>query len=73
MSNYYERCWRCGKKLICSGNFMISDWEGVEMNDDDDAMITDYICPHCGAEYSITDVPESMKKNYPYWKNIKEE
>ena len=69
MENYKEKCWRCGKELICHGNFMISDWEGIDMNEDDDAMITDYYCPFCGMEYSITDTPRNQMKNYPYFKN----
>jgi hypothetical protein len=62
MEDYKEKCWRCGKELICHGNFMISDWEGIDMNEDDDAMITDYYCPFCGMEYSITDTPRNQMK-----------
>ncbi len=67
-----EKCWRCGKELICQGDFMISDWEGIDMDDDDDAMITDYYCPFCGIEYSVTDTPKNQEKNYAYF-NMKDE
>ena len=69
MEDYIEKCWRCGKELICSGNFMLRDWEGENMDENDDAMITDYTCPYCGASYSVTDTPNNEKKNYPYFKN----
>ena len=68
MKNYAERCWLCGTKLFCSGNFMISDWEGIEMIEDDVAMITDYVCPNCGTEYSVTEPSEALKEHYNYWK-----
>jgi len=68
MKKYAEKCWLCGKELICSGNLMISDLEGIDMKEDDDAMITDYVCPNCGTEYSITEPSENIKKHYPYWK-----
>lgn len=48
---------------------MVSDWEGIEMNEDDDAMITNYTCPFCGVEYTVTDTPRNQMKNYPYFKN----
>ena len=40
--------------------------------EDDDAMITDYYCPFCGAEYSVTDTPKNQEKNYAYF-NMKDE
>lgn len=63
-----EKCWRCGHELICSGNFMISDY-GDDLNEDDDAIITNYFCSNCGASYEVTDTPENEKKHYPYWNN----
>lgn len=47
---------------------MISDWEGIEMDENDDAVITDYYCPYCGMEYSITDTPKNQMNNYQYFK-----
>lgn len=48
---------------------MVSELEGVEMNEDDDTIVTEYSCPFCGLEFSITDTPISQMKNYPYFKN----
>jgi len=64
-----EKCWRCGHELICSSNFMLSDWGYDSLDEDDDALITEYSCPNCGAQYSVIDTPENEKKNYPYWGN----
>lgn len=64
-----EKCWRCGHDLICSGNFMISDMEIDSLDENDDAIITDYLCPNCGAQYTVTDTPENDKQYYPYWKD----
>ena len=62
-----EKCMRCGHELIIGGNFMLSDFNGEDLAEDDDAMVTNAHCPHCGASYEIYDTPESEKKNYPYW------
>ncbi len=64
-----ERCWRCGKKLICQSNFMLSEWDGIDAEPDDDAIVTIYSCPFCGAEYTVTDTPRNQMEYYPYFKN----
>lgn len=46
---------------------MLSEINGEELPEDDDAIVTYAHCPHCGARYELTDTPESEKKNYPYW------
>ena len=38
-----------------------------ELNEEDDAMVTNAHCPYCGARYELYDTLESEKKNYPYW------
>ena len=58
---------RCGHDLIIGGNFMMSDVTGENLDEDDDAMITNASCPHCGASYELYDTPENEKPNYPYW------
>ena len=63
-----EKCMRCGHDIIIGGNDMISDIYGEELSDDEDAMVTNAQCPHCGAKYVITDVSEYEKQFYPYWK-----
>ena len=62
-----EKCMRCGHEIIIEGNFMLSEINGEELNEEDDAMVTYAICPYCGARYELTDTLESEKKNYPYW------
>ena len=62
-----EKCMRCKHKLILESNFMLSEINGEELSDDDDAMVTYAHCPYCGARYELTDTPQSEKKNYPYW------
>jgi ribosomal protein S27AE len=61
------KCMRCGHDLIIGGNFMLSEVTGTELDDDDDAMVTNASCPHCGASYELYDTPENEKPNYPYW------
>ena len=61
------KCMRCGHDLIIGGNFMMSDVTGENLDEDDDAMITNASCPHCGASYEWCDTPENEKPNYPYW------
>lgn len=58
---------RCGHEIIIGGNFMLSEINGEELNEEDDAMVTNAHCPYCGAGYELYDTPESEKKNYPYW------
>lgn len=65
--NNMEKCMRCGHEIIIGGNFMLSDISGEELNEEDDAMVTNAHCPYCGAGYELYDTPESEKKNYPYW------
>ena len=65
--NNMEKCMRCGHEIIIGGNFMLSEINGEELNEEDDAMVTNAHCPYCGARYELTDTPESEKKNYPYW------
>ena len=59
---------RCGHEIIIGGNFMLSEINGEELNEEDDAMVTNAHCPYCGARYELYDTPESEKKDYPYWK-----
>lgn len=61
------KCMRCGHELIIGGNFMLSEVTGAELEDDDDAIVSNTSCPYCGASYDIYDTPESEKENYPYW------
>lgn len=46
---------------------MLSEINGEELSENDDAMVTYAHCPYCGARYELTDTPENEKKNYPYW------
>ena len=50
-------------------NMLLSEINGEELNEEDDAMVTNAHCPYCGARYDLYDTPESEKKNYPYWNN----
>ena len=61
---------RCGHDLIIGGNFMLSEVTGTELDEDDDAMVTNASCPHCGASYELYDTPENEKPNYPYWDDM---
>ena len=62
------KCMRCDHELIIGGNFMKSDFDyDEELPEDDDCMVTNATCPHCGASYEIYDTPESEKEMYPYW------
>lgn len=62
-----EKCMRCDHELIIEGNFMLSEINGEELSEEEDAMVTNAHCPHCGARYELTDTPEIEKRNYPYW------
>ena len=68
-----ETCMRCGHDLILGGNFMLSDIDGEELPEEDDAMVTNATCPYCGAYYELYDTPLSERCNYPYWKEDCEE
>ena len=48
-------------------DFSDEEVEMVELNEEDDAMVTNAHCPYCGARYELYDTPESEKKYYPYW------
>ena len=58
---------RCSHNLILQSNFMLSEINGYDLDEDDDALVTYAVCPYCGARYELTDTPQSEKKNYPYW------
>lgn len=68
-----EKCMRCKHEIILEGNFMLSEINGEELNEDDDTMVTYAHCPYCGARYELTDTPESEKRNYPYWNSFKQD
>ena len=56
----------CGSELILGGNDMISDVdETVESLSKDDAMITNAVCPKCGANYIMTDATENEREEDP--------
>lgn len=57
-----EKCMRCGHEIIIGGNFMLSEINGEELNEEDDAMVTNAHCPYCGAGYELYDTPESERK-----------
>jgi DNA-directed RNA polymerase subunit RPC12/RpoP len=65
-----EKCMRCSHDLIINGNYMLSDLNEDLGEEDDDVMVTNAHCPHCGASYEIVDTPQSERKNYPYWNVI---
>ena len=46
---------------------MLSEVTGTDLEDDDDAIVTNATCPFCGASYELYDTPENEKANYPYW------
>lgn len=58
---------RCGEELIIGGNFMKSEIDCSDLDEQDDAIVSNASCPYCGASYEICDTPESEKKHYPYW------
>ena len=63
------KCFRCGHDLIIGGNHMLSEVMCDDtMTEDEDAMVTNATCPHCGAYYELYDTPEADKGCYPYWK-----
>lgn len=43
--NNMEKCMRCGHEIIIGGNFMLSEINGEELNEEDDAMVTNAYCP----------------------------
>jgi hypothetical protein len=48
---------------------MASECGFIDSDDqEDDAIVTDYFCPHCGLFYKVVDTPESEKEYYEYWK-----
>lgn len=50
---------------------MESDIDGSELEEDEDAMITEFSCPYCGASYTVRDTPKSEMKNYKYFNKKK--
>lgn len=63
------KCFRCGHDLIIGGNNMLSEiMDEDDMPEDEDVIVTNMSCPHCGAYYEVYDTPESGKRLYPYWK-----
>lgn len=61
---------RCGHEIIIGGNFMLSEINGEEFNEEDDAMVTNAHCPYCGAGYELYDTPESEKKKLSILESI---
>lgn len=63
------KCMLCDHEVIIGGNDMYSDVYGVDVGDEDDAMITNCQCPYCGTSYEVMETLPSERKKYPYWKN----
>ena len=49
----FGRCYVCGSPLTWNSDFMKSDIYGEELNDDDDAIVRNLSCGHCGASYTL--------------------
>ena len=64
----FGRCYVCGSPLTWNSDFMKSEIYGEELNDDDDAIVRNLSCGHCGASYEVCETSENDKKNYPFWK-----
>ena len=69
-------CPVCDHYVILSGNFMRSEWcgdvdeEDVDENGlyNDDVIVDNMICPHCGAVIAAIPCKPSEEKDYPYFK-----
>lgn len=66
-----DECMRCGHKIILESNFMLSEINGEDLSEEEDAIVTFAHCPFCGAMYTLTDTPISERHSYPYWRNEK--
>ena len=49
-----EKCMRCGHEIILEGNFMLSEINGEELNEEDDAMVTLWYDAAPGLMYSLS-------------------
>ena len=57
-------CTRCANELE-----LLDVWEG----DEEFGNTYVFYCPHCGARYECTEVPESEKKDYDFYANGEED
>lgn len=61
-------CLNCGHQVVCSDNFMLSDYFTEDISLDDDKMnFVLSTCQHCGISEIRWDTSENEKKKYPYW------
>lgn len=64
-------CFRCGAELAWQNDEMLCDVSSFH-EDDDEAVVSFYHCPKCGASYEIADCPKEERPNYEYWKKQNE-
>lgn len=63
-------CLNCGNKVYVTNNFMLSDYEGEDLPEDEDKM--NYCinqCSNCGCTEVRWDNSENERKEFEYWKN----
>ena len=60
-------CFRCGAEVIWQGDSMLSDVSPFHENDDE-AIVSSYHCPNCGADYEVYDCPKEERSKYNHWK-----
>jgi acetone carboxylase gamma subunit len=58
-------CFRCGHECIWQNDEMKSNFEGGDCSEDQDQMVSWYLCPNCGAMHEVWDPSFEDAKDYP--------
>lgn len=61
-------CPICGSEIIWSNDWMGSDYSGEDVPLDDDYIIHNFSCPHCGGNIDVSEPCENERLNYDFWK-----
>ena len=56
-----EKCMRCGHEIIIGGNFMLSEINGEDLSEEDDAMVTNAHCPIAEQDTNYTTL-QNLKR-----------
>jgi len=57
-------CFNCGHQLIWQSDFMLSELDGIDYDEDDDRVVNILYCPNCHSDVWVMHPSENMTKEY---------
>lgn len=57
-------CFNCGSEAIWQSDWMLSELEGIDYEEDDDRVVNLLYCPNCHADIYCVHPSNNMLKEY---------